>query len=36
MVIIWTNLVDLESSMIYTKIQLQSFPGSWEEDIVLF
>ena len=32
-VIIWTNLVDLESSMLYTKIQPQSFLGSGEEDI---
>ena len=31
-VIIWTNLVDLESSMLYTKIQSQSFLGSGEED----
>ena len=33
MAIIWTNLVDLESSMLYTKIQSQSFLGSGEEDI---
>ena len=32
MIIIWTNLVDLESSMLYTKIQPQSFLGSGEED----
>ena len=31
-VIIWTNLVDLESSMLYTNIQPQSFPDSEEED----
>ena len=30
--IIWTNLVDLESPMLYTKIQPQSFLGSDEED----
>ena len=32
MVIIWTNFVDLESSILYTKIQPQSFLGSGEED----
>ena len=32
MIIIWTNLVDLESSMLYTKIQPQSLFGSGEED----
>ena len=31
MVIIWTNLVDLESSMLYAKIQPQSFLDSEEE-----
>ena len=31
-VMIWTYLVDLESSMLYTKIQLKSFLGSEEED----
>ena len=31
-VIIWTNLEDLESSMLYTKIQHQTFLGSEEED----
>ena len=31
-VIIWTDLVDLKSSMLYNKIQLQSFLGSGEED----
>ena len=31
-VIIWTNLADLESMMLYTKIQSQSFLGSGEED----
>ena len=36
MVIIWTNLVDLESSMLYTKIQPQSFLGSGEEDFQEF
>ena len=30
--IIWTNLVDLASTMLYTKIQPQSFLGSGEED----
>ena len=29
-VTIWTNLVDLELSTLYTKIQVQSFIGSWE------
>ena len=32
MTIIWTNLVDLESPMLFTKIQPQSFLGSGEED----
>ena len=31
-VIIWTNLVDLESPMLCTKIQPQSFFGFAEED----
>ena len=31
-VIIWINLVDLESTMLYTKIQPQSLLGSGEED----
>ena len=31
-VIIWTKLVDLESSMLYTKIQPQRFLGSGEDD----
>ena len=31
-IIIWTNLVDLESLMPYTKIQPQSFLDSGEED----
>ena len=31
-VIIWTYLVDLESSMLYTKVQPKSIFGSWEED----
>ena len=35
-VIIWTNLVNLESSMLYTKIQPQSFLGSGEEDFWVF
>ena len=30
-IIIWTELVDLESSMLYTKIQPQSFLGSGED-----
>ena len=33
-VIIWTNLVDLESSMLYTKIQPKSYLGSGEEDFL--
>ena len=28
----WTNLVGLESPMLYTKVQPQSFLGSGEED----
>ena len=36
MIIIWTNLVDLVSSMLYTKIQLQNFLGSGEEDFQEF
>ena len=36
MVIIWTNLVDLESSMLYTKIQPWNFLGSGEEDFYVF
>ena len=32
MIIVWTNLVELESSMLYTKIQPQSFLDSGEED----
>ena len=32
MVVICTNLVDLESSMLYAKIQSQNFLGSGEED----
>ena len=31
LVIVWTNLVNLESSMLYTKIQPQSFLGSGED-----
>ena len=31
--IIWTNFVDLESSMHYIKIQPQSFLSSEEEDV---
>ena len=31
-IIVWTNLVDLESMMLYTMIQPQSFMGSGEED----
>ena len=31
-IIIWTNLVDFESPMLYTKIQPQSFLSSGEED----
>ena len=30
--VIWTNFVDLEFPMLYTKIQLQSFLGSREEE----
>ena len=36
MIIIWTNLVELEPSMLYTKIQPQSFLGSEEEDFQKF
>ena len=36
MVIIWTNLVELETVMLYTKIQPQSFLGSGEEDFEVF
>ena len=32
MIIIWTNLVEFESSLLHIKIQPQSFLGSWEED----
>ena len=32
MIIIWTNLVDLESQMLYIKIQPQSFLDFNEED----
>ena len=32
MVIIWTNLVDLESQILYNMIQPQSFLGSGGED----
>ena len=32
MIIIWTNLVELESSMLYTKIQPPRFLGAGEED----
>ena len=35
-VIIRTNLVDLESMMLYTKIQPRSFLGSGEEDFQVF
>ena len=31
-IVIWINLVDLESQMLDTKIQLQSFLSSREED----
>ena len=31
-VIIWTNLADRESLILYTKIQPQNFLGSGEED----
>ena len=34
--IIWTNLVDLESPMLYTKNKPQSFLGSQEEDFKFF
>ena len=34
--IIWTNLVDFESPMLYTTIQSQSFLGSWKEDFSVF
>ena len=32
MIIIWTNLVELESPTLYTKIQPQNYLGSGEED----
>ena len=31
-IIVWTNLIDLETAMLYTKIQLESFLDSGEED----
>ena len=34
MTIIWTSLVDLESPMVYSKTQPQSFLGSGEEDFL--
>ena len=34
MVIICTNFVDLESSMLYTKVQPKSFHGSGEVDFL--
>ena len=34
--IIWTNLVELESSMPYTNNQPQSFLGSGEDDFEVF
>ena len=36
MIIIWTNLVELEFSTLYTKIQSQSFLDSGEEDFQEF
>ena len=36
MIVIWTNLVELQSSMLYIMIQLQSFLGSGEEDFQEF
>ena len=36
MIIIWTNLVDLASPMLYTKILPQSFLGSGEEGFEVF
>ena len=36
MIIIWTNLIELESLMLYTKIQTQSFLDSGEEDFQEF
>ena len=33
-VIIWTDLVEFESVMLYTKIQPWSFLGSGEEDFL--
>ena len=35
-VIIWRNLLDLESPMLYTKSQSQSFLGSGEEGFQVF
>ena len=34
--IIWTKLVELESPMLYIKVQPQSFLGSGEEDFEVF
>ena len=36
MIIIRTNMVELESSMLYSKIQPQSFLGSVQEDFQEF
>ena len=36
MTIIWAKLIDLESLMLYTKTQSQSFLASEEEDIWVF
>ena len=36
MISIWINLVELESSMLYTKIQPKSFLGSGEEEFQEF
>ena len=36
MSIIWTNLVELESSMLYTMIQPQTLLGSGEEEFQEF
>ena len=35
-IIIWINLVDIESHLLYTKIQLQRSLGSREEAFLVF
>ena len=36
MIIVWTNLVEFESSMLHTKIQSQSFLNSGEQGVKCF